>query len=129
MSYLKKYKLHFFLIFTGILIGSFWDQPHRYLLRSIYQNIYAKHMYRCDSSMRDHFIAKAQVNTEITKENVENLIETEVSLIDCHDYDMYRKKLISYGLNDHDLSLMGLKIIEKKGSDIQNLVRIHEIRY
>jgi len=63
------------------------------------------------------------------KGNLDNLIETEVSLIDCHDYDMYRKKLISYGLNDHDLSLMGLKIIEKKGSDIQNLVRIHEIRY
>ena len=126
----KKYKSLIILIFVfGVLLGSLWNYPFKLVVTSIYQNDYGKHMYRCDSSMRDHFIAKSKINNSINDENIENLRRTEVALIDCHDYDKLRKKLLKIALSSDDLSYMGLKAIEKKGVDIENLVRIHEIRY
>ena len=40
-----------------------------------------------------------------------------------------QKKLIAKGLSDDDLSFMGLKVMEEKSADLEELVRIHEIRY
>jgi hypothetical protein len=79
--------------------------------------------------MRNHFIAKSQVADVVDEQTVENLAEAEIALVDCHDYDVFRKRLISYGLTENDLSIMGLNVIEEKGGDIRKLVRIHEIRY
>ena len=85
--------------------------------------------------MRNHFIAKSKVNSDlenistVSENTLINLEQSEIALIDCHDYDLFRKKLLSFGLTVTDLSYMGLLAIEAKGSDIEKLVRIHEIRY
>lgn len=79
--------------------------------------------------MREHFIAKSRVGHLPSTAAVQALNSTEVGLIDCHEYDKFRKKLISFGLADSDLASMGLVAIESKKSDLQTLVREHEIRY
>ena len=60
---------------------------------------------------------------------LENLDQTELALIDCHEYDLLRKKLIAFGLTPNDLSYMGLKAIEENKIDLKKLVEIHEILY
>lgn len=79
--------------------------------------------------MREHFIAKSRVGQLPSAEAVQALNSAEVGLIDCHEYDKFRKKLLSLGLNDSDLASMGLVAIERKKADLQTLVREHEIRY
>jgi hypothetical protein len=118
-----------FIFLLGLFLGSFLEFPSRMLFKNIYQNEYATLMYRCDSSMKEHFLAKSTIQNKLSEENINNLMSTEVSLIDCHDYDVMRKKLLSLGLNSNDLSLMGLMAIEEKSKDVRDLVRIHEIRY
>ena len=86
-------------------------------------------MFNCDNAMREHFIAKSQVSELPSTSTVASLQSAEVALIDCHEYDKYRKRLISFGLNENDLAIMGLRAIEEKKSDLSNLVREHEIRY
>ena len=86
-------------------------------------------MYKCDNAMRNQFIAKAKVIQNPNKKNAKALQSAEIALIDCHDYDVLRKKLLSLGLVSLDLSSMGLEAIEKEAFDLQKLVRIHEIRY
>lgn len=130
LSIFRRIKPAYFLfLVAGILIGTTWNLPYRSALRHFFQDDYGTHVYRCDSAMRNHFIAKSQVADVVDEQTVENLAEAEIALVDCHDYDVFRKRLISYGLTENDLSIMGLNAIEEKGGDIQKLVRIHEIRY
>ena len=79
--------------------------------------------------MREHFIAKGRVNASPSNDTVKDLLSSEVALIDCHEYDKFRKKLLSFGLDEDDLARMGLVAIEEKQSDIQTLVQEHEILF
>lgn len=79
--------------------------------------------------MREHFIAKGRVVSEPDDKEFAALLNAEVALIDCHEYDKFRKMLLRIGLNENDLAAMGLLAIEDKSSDIQKLVQEHEIRY
>ena len=134
MNYLNIFKSNSFYILAlvlllGIIIGSLWKIPLKYFLINIYQDDFSELVYKCDNSMRDHFIAKAQVLKNYNEDTIENLEQTELGLIDCHDYDLLRKKLILLGLTNNELSYMGLKAIEKNGADLKKLVEIHEILY
>ena len=117
------------ILIIGIVIGSTWKVPLKFALINFYQSEYSNLVYKCDYSMRDHFIAKAEVLKEITEDTLENLDQTELALIDCHEYDLLRKKLIAFGLTPNDLSYMGLKAIEENKVDLKKLVEIHEILY
>lgn len=134
MNYLNIFKLNkiiiiFLILVIGIIIGSTWKIPIKYVLMNVYQNEYSKLVYKCDNSMRDHFIAKAEVLKNYNEQSIENLEQTELGLVDCHEYDLLRKKLITLGLSSNELSYMGLKAIEENGEDLKKLVEIHEILY
>ena len=111
------------------IAGTLWDYPLRLAISSYYQKEFGEHVYRCDNAMREHFIAKSKLSQTPSAETVQVLKSAEVGLIDCHDYDKFRKKLMSFGLNDEDLASMGLVAIESKKADLHNLVKEHEIRY
>jgi hypothetical protein len=67
--------------------------------------------------------------SEANDDSIKILNSAEIGLIECHDYDVMRKRLISLGLTDNDLALMGLKAIEEKGTDVKTFVKIHELKY
>lgn len=90
---------------------------------------YKDKMSSCDFAMRTHLIAKNRVTFEKSLSSLEKLEAAEVGLIQCHDYDMLRKEMISWGLSQNDLARIGLEAIEEKAVDIENLVEIHEFKY
>ena len=118
-----------FMCVCFFLLGTLWDVPLRALARQFYQKDYGNHVFNCDNAMREHFIAKSQLSSQPSPSAVSFLQSAEVALIDCHEYDKFRKRLISLGLTENDLAIMGLKAIEEKQTDLSNLVREHEIRY
>ncbi|MDH5231544.1 MAG: TIGR03982 family His-Xaa-Ser system protein [Gammaproteobacteria bacterium] len=99
------------------------------IVKTYYETEYSNYVFKCDQVMREHFVAKQMVATSPNDDNVSLLVQAEIGLIDCQDYDLLRKKLLSYGLEESDLSEMGLKAIELKAKDIRKVVEIHEIRY
>ena len=113
----------------AFLLGLFGQTAFRQMVASAFQESYGTLVFKCDQAMREHFIAKARLAHEATDIAADILEEAEIALLDCHDYDVMRKKLLRLGLTEYDLSGMGLRAIEKRGTDIQMLVRIHEIRY
>ena len=86
-------------------------------------------MFQCDHVMREHFIAKQQVLAEPSEMAVKNLNSSEVSLLTCHDYDKLRKKMLSFGVSEPQLSMVGLEVMEEKMTDVRRFVETHEIRY
>jgi hypothetical protein len=99
------------------------------IVRAIYRKQYEELMFKCDNVMREHLIAKNRMLNEASGDSVKVLNSAEVGLIECHDYDVMRKRLISLGLTDNDLSLMGLEALEERGADVETFVKIHEFKY
>src|SRR5215469_526627 len=95
----------------------------------IYKDEYKELMFKCDNVMRDHFIAKSRVLTSPSDQAIKTLHAAEVGLSTCHDYDVLRKRLISLGVSENELSKLGLEAIEEKARDVQFFVENHEIRY
>lgn len=99
------------------------------LAEHIYGAQYKELVFRCDDVMRNHFIAKNRVLIEPSEENIKSLHAAEVGLIECHNYDLLRKRLISLGVTDNELARLGLEEIEERGADVREFVKIHEIKY
>ena len=122
-------KIYFILIFIiGFVLGSIWKVPYKYIIIKIFGDEYKDLVYQCDYVMKDHYLAKSKVMLEPNEESLKNLEQAEYSLIHCHEYDKFRKKLLSLGIEEIDLSYLGLEIIEKKQIDINEIVDIHEIK-
>ena len=90
---------------------------------------YQSLMFQCDHVMREHFIAKQQVLVEPSELAIKNLDASEVSLLTCHNYDKLRKKILSFGVSEPQLSMVGLELMEEKMTDVRHFVETHEIRY
>lgn len=97
--------------------------------KSYYSNEYKDLVFGCDNAMREHLIAKNRVIYEKNERSVELLKSAELGLTSCHDYDLLRKKLGTYGVNEHELALIGLEAIEQKSNDVRDFVKTHEFRY
>ena len=86
-------------------------------------------MFKCDQVMREHFIAKREVEVNPGPEAVKNLEASEVGLLDCHEYDKMRKRMLAWGLALDQLSAIGLEALEEKKYELRDFVNTHEIRY
>lgn len=95
----------------------------------IYGDRYKELVFRCDDVMRAHLIAKNRVVVSPNAANIQALHAAEVGLIDCQDYDILRKRLLSLGLTNIDLARLGLQAIEERGADVRAFVKVHEIKY
>jgi hypothetical protein len=113
----------------GAVAGVGAQPAYRLALSALYQGRYGKLVFKCDQAMRDHFIAKARLEEVPDTERATLVMEAEVGLLDCQDYDVMRKRLLELGLTEIDLAAMELAAIEEHGTDIRETVRIHEIRY
>jgi hypothetical protein len=117
------------VLLLGFILGSSWSAPYKSLIRALYAEEYGRLVYLCDSAMREHYVAKNALLENASESTLEDVSIAEIALLDCQTYDILRKKLISYGLNENDLSLISLQFIEKYSSDLIDVVEIHEINY
>ncbi len=95
----------------------------------LWREDYKELMFKCDTVMRDHLIAKRAVEVHPNEQTVLNLQAAEVGLIDCHDYDKLRKRMLVWGVSENGLSAIGLEALESKAYDLHRFVQIHEFRY
>ena len=114
------------VLFFGYLAKE-WVVPA--VAEQLYRDDYKRLVFQCDNVMREHFIAKAEVMTSPSDDSIRNLHASEVGLLECHEYDTLRKKLISYGLSENQLAQIGLEAIEERAKDVRAFVQSHEIRY
>lgn len=118
------------LIFVaGFLTGQIVPVVWKLALTELMQATYAEATYRCDRAMREQLFEKQSVDLEPTEESVVALKSSEIALLDCQDYDIMRKRLLMFGLDENSLSYMALQAIESKMRDLQEVIDIHEIRY
>jgi hypothetical protein len=127
---MKRWLIAGNLIAIGLVVfyGAFeYVRPFAatYLWRENYKSL----MFNCDQVMRDHFIAKRAVSLEPNQTTVKNLKAAELGLIDCHDYDKLRKRMLVWGVTELNLSAIGLEAMESKAYELRQFVEIHEIRY
>ena len=64
----------------------------------------------------------------IAIEWIESKIAENIEKIN-HSYDQFRKKLITFGLDENDLAQIFLNSMEDNKTDLQKFVKEHEIRF
>ena len=116
-------------LFFGFFLNQYWDFPYKEGVKFLFKSQYGEHVHQCDNAMREHFLAKSKTSSSPSEQTLRELENTEVALLDCHDYDKFRKKLINFGLNENDLAEMGLQAIEQTRTNLQTIVGQHEICY
>ena len=99
------------------------------IAEAVYGDRYKELVFQCDHVMREHFIAKQMVLASTNEETIRNLDTAEVGLTACHEYDMLRKRLRTWGVSESALARLGLVAIEERARDVRRFVEIHEIRY
>lgn len=125
----NKYLILNLFLVISIIISLNFKSFKKHIYVSLKKDEYKELMFKCDNAMRDHFIAKQIFDKAPNSDNLKELEASEVGLMDCHDYDKLRKKLIIAGLSSEEMSLIGLEAIEQKTENIKAFVDIHEIRY
>jgi len=110
---------------TAILAAPLW----KLALMRYAQTSFSELTYQCDQAMRGHMIAKMSVSKAPSENTVRQLKAAEIELLACQDYDLMRKRLIRWGLTDNEVSEMALVAIEARATNLQEVVRVHEIRY
>ena len=100
-----------------------------FIAAQLWREDYKALMFKCDQVMREHYIAKRAVELSPTPDTVRNLEATELGLLDCHDYDKLRKRMLVWGLNEGQLASIGIEALEEKQYELRKFVETHEIRY
>lgn len=112
---------------AGMLVAFSFPVIWKKTLIEIYRTQYVELVLLCDGSMREHRIAKQRALNRPDPTTLAVYAASEIALLDCQDYDLFRKKLILYGLDENELSLMSLQAIEARSTDLFDVVNIHEI--
>lgn len=132
----SEYRLNKNLL-TGLLIGlavgvavSWTIVPaYKSLIIALYKNEFAVLTFKCDQSMREHWISKMALGKYPTDDHVAELKAAELGLLDCQDYDLLQKKLLRLGLNESEIGELVLSAAELDPDSLRKVIGIHEIRY
>lgn len=84
---------------------------------------------RCDSAMREQFVAKTRIDSLPPAEAARELAAADLGLVDCQDYDLFQKRLIQLGLSENELALLRLRAFETGGLPLLEVIREHEVRF
>lgn len=120
----------FFAVFLAGMAAALLAKPlWKLAVMEASMEAYTDLTYRCDQAMRGHLIAKMTVSSAPSQEAVDGLKAAEIELLACQDYDLMQKRLIRWGLTDNEISEMALLAVEAQADTLQEVVRVHEIRY
>lgn len=118
---------------AGLLVGvvaAYAAKPlYQCALEALVQDEFYRLTEECDSAMRVHLVAKNRLDLDPSASNVSTLRSAELGLLSCQDYDLMRKRLIRFGLDDNALSRMTLNFAEARATDLKLVVQTHEFRY
>ena len=112
-------------VMFGFLATPIWKEAIIYLK----QDTYGQLVFKCNSAMQSHLLAKHRVAATPSKDTVRILAATEVGLLACQEYDLERKQLIQFGLTENELAKMALNAIEANATNLREVVKTHEFRY
>lgn len=118
---------------AGVLVGivaAYAAKPlYQYALESLIQEEFYRLTEECDAAMRVHLIAKNRLELDPAVASVSALLSAELGLLSCQDYDLMRKRLIRFGLDENALSRLTLSFAEARAKDLKLVVETHEFRY
>ncbi len=114
---------------SGVMFGFLATPIWKEVIIYFNQDTYSELVFKCDSAMQSHLLAKHRVAVAPSKDSVRILTATEIGLLACQEYDLARKQLIQYGLSENELSKMALIAIESNATNLREVVKTHEFRY
>lgn len=82
---------------------------------------YMKLTLACGFAMDSNWYIEQQSHSDLQK-------SSEIQLLDCHDYDKLRKKMLDAGISEYRLSEVGLVALELHQKTAEQLAAPHKFR-
>ena len=109
----NKYLILNLFLVISIIISLNFKSFKKHIYVSLKKDESKELMFKCDNAMRDHFIAKQIFDKAPNSDNLKELEASEVGLMVVR-LRQTQKKLIIVGLSSEEMSLIGLKLLNKK---------------
>ena len=87
----------------------------------VYADEYQMLAGKCANAMDESWFLEQRGISELDK-------TAQIHLLDCHDYDVTRKTMLSLGLTEEVLSYLGLKGLEINQRSTEEFVQQHRFR-
>ncbi|WP_214423180.1 TIGR03982 family His-Xaa-Ser system protein [Pseudomonas congelans] len=79
----------------------------------------------CDLAMHEEAALRGLVGNDPQTERLR--LSADVGMMVCHDYDLLRKKLLTQGVSEDQLSMLGLEVLEVEQITVQQMVDAHRM--
>jgi len=79
----------------------------------------------CDLAMHEEAALRGLVGNDPQTERLR--LSADVGMMVCHDYDLLRKKLLTQGMSEDQLSMLGLEALEVEQITVQQMVDAHRM--
>ncbi|WP_157958439.1 TIGR03982 family His-Xaa-Ser system protein [Salinicola lusitanus] len=111
----------------GIGVCSLWayENIESKLTMSKNANNYKRLAYECDMAMHEEVTIR---QLEFEREQLPDMrLSADVGMLVCHEYDKLRKKMLSEGVSDNELAILGLEALENEQITVEQMVDSHRM--
>ena len=79
----------------------------------------------CDLAMHEEAALRGLIGNDPQTERLR--LSADVGMMVCHDYDILRKRLLTQGVSEDQLSMLGLEVLEVEQITVQQMVDAHRM--
>lgn len=118
-----------FLISLSVLIGLFVVIGQEYVRPWVaernYGEEYKRLAFACDMAMHEEAALRQKADGTLASRALH--LSADVGMMICHDYDKLRKKMLTNGVSEDRLSMLGLEVLEIEQITVKQMVDAHRM--
>lgn len=109
----------------GLAVIITYDYIRPWIADQIYSEEYKRLAFACDMAMHEE--ASLRQKSGDSRETEALILSADVGLMICHDYDKLRKTMLTYGISEDRLAMLGLEVLEVEQITVQQMVDAHRM--
>jgi len=113
------------VIATCLVVIVFMEYLRPEMAELMFGSEYKNLALECDYAMHDEVSAKTFAGDEEVRHKME--ISGDVGLAVCHEYDVLRKRMLGWGMDDFQLAQLGLEVLEIERIPVGRMVEPHKM--
>lgn len=123
MRHLQFIASLFVLIGLFVVIGQEYVRP--WIAEKRHGEEYKRLAFACDMAMHEEAALRQKSDDNLINRTLR--LSADVGMMICHDYDKLRKKMLTNGVSEDRLAMLGLEVLEIEKITVKQMVDAHRM--